>query len=359
MRAVVQHAYGGPEVLAVADVPDPAPPGPGRVAIAVSAAGVHAGDVWIMRGEPLVLRAAFGRKRPRQPVGRDIVGTVTAVGEGVTALAVGDRVFTESDQGGFAETAVVDAAYVRRAPVNLDDVHAAVIPVSGTTALQGLRLAGVGPGDRVLVIGASGGVGTYAVQLATALGAEVTGVASAAKADHVRAAGATRVIDYRTEDVTAGDAVYDVVFDLVADRPIRALQRIIAPRGMLVLSSGTGSRLLGPIPRLVAAMLRSPFTRQRLKPLVVRRSGEDLDVLRAHAEAGRLRPVVDEVFPIDRAPEAFARLASGSVRGKVAIRVRGDDETRDAAARAAADRTAADPTAAGPAGDAQPSSTAP
>lgn len=353
MRAVVQNAYGGPEVLAVADVPEPAPPGKGEVAIAVGAAGVHAGDVWIMRGEPLMIRAAFGRKRPRQPIaGRDIVGTVTAVGEGVTTLAVGDRVFGESDQGGFAETVVMDAAYVRRAPANLDDAHAAVIPVSGTTALQGLRLAGVGPGDRVLVIGASGGVGTYAVQLAAALGADVTGVASAAKADHVRAAGATRVIDYRAEDVTAGDAVYDVVFDLVADRPIRGLQRIIAPRGTLVLSSGTGSRLLGPIPRLAAAVLRSPFTRQRLKPLAARRSGDDLDELRAHAEAGRLRPVVDEVFPMDRAPEAVARLASGTVRGKVAIRMRGDEAT-DAAARAAAEP------AADRADGAQPSSTAP
>jgi NADPH:quinone reductase-like Zn-dependent oxidoreductase len=356
MKAVTQNAYGGPEVLAVADVPDPAPPGAGRVSIEVRAAGLHAGDVWIMRGEPLMIRAAFGRKRPRQPVvGRDIVGVVTAVGEGVSSLRVGDRVFGESDQAGFAETAMLDAAFVRPAPSNLDDVHAAVIPVSGTTALQGLRLAGVGPGDRVLVIGASGGVGTFAVQLAAALGAEVTGVASAAKADHVRAAGATRVIDYRTEDVTAGDAVYDVVFDLFADRPIRALQRIIAPRGTLVLSSGTGSRLLGPIPRLAAAVLRSPFTRQRLRPLVARRSGDDLDELRAHAEAGRLRPVVDEVFPLDRAPEAFARLASGTVRGKVAILMRGDDSMTDAAAEAEADETAGGATGR----RAQPSSTAP
>jgi NADPH:quinone reductase-like Zn-dependent oxidoreductase len=355
MKALTQNAYGGPEVLAVAEVPEPAPPGPGQVAIAVGAAGVHAGDVWIMRGEPLVLRAVFGRRKPKQPVvGRDIVGRVTALGPGVTTLAVGDRVFAESDQGGFAETAVVDAAYVRHAPANLDDVHAAVIPVSGTTALQGLRLAGVGPGDRVLVIGASGGVGTYAVQLAAALGAEVTGVASGAKADHVRAAGATRVIDYRTEDVTAGDAVYDVVFDLAAAHPIGVLQRILAPRGTLVLSSGTGSRLLGPIPRLAAAVLRSPFTRRRLKPLAARRSGDDLDELRAHAEAGRLRPIVDEVFPLDRAPEAFARLASGAVRGKVAIRVRGD-ATTDAAAEAGADEVA--DRRAGRGG--QPSSTAP
>lgn len=337
MRAVIQNGYGGPEVLAVADLPEPGAPGPGRVAIEVHAAGVHAGDVWIMRGEPLLVRAAFGRKRPRQPiVGRDVAGVVTAIGDGVTALEVGDRVFAESEAG-FAETVVVDARFVRRAPANLDDVHAAVMPVSGTTALQALRLAGVGRGDRVLVIGASGGVGTYAVQLAVALGATVTGVASAAKADHVRAAGASRVIDHRTEDVTADGATYDVVIDLVAAQSIGALTRILAPRGTLVLSAGTGSRTLGPLPRMAAAVFRSPFTRRRLKPLAARRSGDDLDELRAHAEAGRVRPVVDEVFPLDRAPEAFARLASGSVRGKVAIRVRGDDGRADAAARADAD----------------------
>jgi NADPH:quinone reductase-like Zn-dependent oxidoreductase len=196
----------------------------------------------------------------------------------------------------------------------------------------------------VLVIGASGGVGTYAVQLAVALGAVVTGVASGAKADHVRAAGATRVIDHRTEDVTQDDAIYDVVFDLVAAHSIRALTRILAPRGTLVLSSGTGSRTFCPLPRLAAAIVRSPFTRRRLKPLAARRNGDDLDELRAHAEAGRLRPVVDEVFPLERAPEAFARLASGSVRGKVALLVRGGDGDgeADAAVRASADHAGAD-----------------
>ncbi|GAA4051959.1 NAD(P)-dependent alcohol dehydrogenase [Agromyces indicus] len=353
MKALTQIGYGGPEVLVVAEVPDPAPPGPGQVAIEVHAAGVHAGDVWIMRGEPLMLRAVFGRKRPKQPVGRDVVGVVSAVGEGVTTLAAGDRVFAESDQGGFAETAVVDATYVRRAPANLDDAHAAVIPVSGTTALQGLRLGGVASGDRVLVIGASGGVGTFAVQLAVALGAEVTGVASAAKADHVRAAGATHVLDRHTEDPTTGSARYDVIMDLAGAHPIRALKRILTPRGTLVLSSGTGSRVLGPIPRLAAATLMSPFTRRRLKPLVARRSGDDLDELRRHAEAGRLRPVVDEVVPFDRAAEAIARLQSGGVRGKVAIRVR-DDRSAPDAAGASAD--AAGGTARRPA---QPSSTAP
>ncbi|GAA1060789.1 NAD(P)-dependent alcohol dehydrogenase [Agromyces bracchium] len=331
MRALVQNGYGGPEMLAVTDVPEPGPPGPGRVAIAVHAAGVHAGDVWIMRGEPLVLRAAFGWKRPKKPVGRDVAGVVSAVGDGVTNVAVGDRVFAESDQAGFAETAVIDARFVRRAPANLDDVHAAVIPVSGTTALQALRLAGVSPGDRVLVIGASGGVGTYVVQLAAAMGATVTGVASGAKADHVRAAGATRVIDHRTEDVTADGATYDVVIDLVAAQSLGALTRILAPRGTLVLSAGTGSRTFGPLPRMAAAMLRSPFTRRRLVSLAARRNGDDLDALRAYAEAGELRPVVDEVFPLDRAPEALAQLASGRVRGKVAIRLRGGDDETDVA----------------------------
>ncbi|WP_400999731.1 zinc-binding alcohol dehydrogenase family protein [Agromyces sp. GXQ0307] len=340
MRALIQNGYGGPEVLAVGDVPEPGPPGRGRVAIAVHAAGVHAGDVWIMRGEPLVLRAAFGWKRPKRPVGRDITGVVSAVGEGVTTVAVGDRVFAESDQAGFAETAVVDARFVRRAPANLDDVHAAVIPVSGTTALQALRLAGVRPGDRVLVIGASGGVGTYAVQLAVAMGATVTGVASGAKADHVRSAGATRVIDHRTQDVAEDAARYDVVIDLVAAQSIGALTRVLAPLGTLVLSAGTGSRTLGPLPRMAAATLRSPFTRRRLRSLAARRSGDDLDTLRAYAESGELRPVVDEVFPLDRAAEALARLASGSVRGKVAIRIRGGDDETDAAARAAADADA-------------------
>ncbi len=347
MRAIVQTGYGGPEVLAVAEVPEPARPGAGEVAVAVTAAGVHAGDVWIMRGEPLMIRAAFGRTRPRRPVaGRDIAGVVSVVGEGVTALAVGDRVYAESDRGGFAETVVLRATHVRRAPANLDDAHAAVIPVSAATALQALRLGRVGPGDRVLVIGASGGVGTYAVQLATALGAAVTGVASGAKADHVRAAGAIRVIDHRTEDPTTDGATYDVILDLVAAQSLAALVRILAPRGTLVLSAGTGSRVLGPLPRMVAAALRAPFTRRRLKPLAAAHRGDDLDELRGFAEAGRLRPVVDEVFPMDRGPEALARLASGGVRGKVAIRIRADAGTDGAGG------------AAGAAG-VQPSSTAP
>jgi NADPH:quinone reductase-like Zn-dependent oxidoreductase len=321
MKAIVQDGYGGPEVIRVAEVPEPVP-GRRDVAIRVHAAGVHAGDVRIMRADPLMIRAAFGRTRPRRPViGRDIVGTVIAVGADVEGVAIGDRVFAESDQGGFAEVVVVDAPHVRPAPANLDDEHAAVIPVSGTTALQGLRLAGVRAGQTVLVVGASGGVGTYAVQLAAGLGAEVTGVASAAKADHVRAAGAAHVIDYRAVDVTAQPVRYDVIFDLVGDRSLRGMRRILAPYGTLVLSSGGGSRVFGPLGRIAAASWQNLFTRQRLRSLAARRDGDDLDELRRLAEAGTLRPVVDRVLPIDRAAEALALLESGAVRGKLALRV--------------------------------------
>jgi D-arabinose 1-dehydrogenase-like Zn-dependent alcohol dehydrogenase len=228
MRALVQNGYGGPEVLALADLPEPGAPGPGRVAIAVHAAGLHAGDIWIMRGEPLLIRAAFGRKRPRQPVvGRDVVGLVTATGDGVTTLAVGDRVFVESDQAGFAETVVADARFVRRAPANLDDVHAAVIPVSGTTALQGLRLAGVGPGDRVLVIGASGNRDMAGIEF----------LSNCPKDKGVQVG----VLDIRTNMLETPDQV--------AAR-VRTVLKHLSPE-QVTLSSDCG---LKPLPRMVAKM---------------------------------------------------------------------------------------------------------
>jgi NADPH:quinone reductase-like Zn-dependent oxidoreductase len=173
----------------------------------------------------------------------------------------------------------------------------------------------------VLVVGASGGVGTYAVQLAAGLGAEVTGVASAAKAEHVRAAGAAHVIDYRTVDVTAQPVRYDVIFDLVGDRPLRRMRRILAPRGTLVLSSGKGGKVLGPIPRMIRAAAVSPFVSQRLVALAARRSGDDLAELARRIDAGEVRPVVDEVFPLERAADALARFESGAVRGKLVLEV--------------------------------------
>ena len=201
MRAIVQHRYGGPEQLALAEVEAPAPAA-GEVLIRVAAVAISMGDVLLMRGEPRAVRLAFGLRRPKRPIiGRDVAGEVVAVGDAVTRFAIGDAVFAESDQGGFAEFVAVPERFVAVRPTSVDAVHAAAVVVSGTTALQGLRLAGVGPGQHLLVNGASGGVGGYAVQLAKGRGAEVTGVCRGAKAEHVRAIGADHA-DIRGDDAT-------------------------------------------------------------------------------------------------------------------------------------------------------------
>lgn len=319
MRAIVQHRYGGPEVLSLADVATPVP-GDDEVLIRVRAVGISAGDDLVMRGEPRAVRLAFGLRRPKQPViGRDVAGEVEAVGAAVTRFGVGDAVYAESDQGGFAEFVAVSERFVANRPATVDAIHAAAVPVSGTTALQGLRLAGVTPGQHVLVNGASGGVGGFVVQLAKAMGAEVTGVCRGAKADHVRALGADHVIDYTAQDFTAGAARYDVVFDLVADHPLGRVRRSLVERGTLVLSSGKGGKVFGPFGRIIRASVVSPFVSQRLRPLAARRNGDDLAELARRIDAGEVAPVVDEVFPLERAAEALARFESGAVRGKLVL----------------------------------------
>ncbi|MRG60864.1 zinc-binding dehydrogenase [Agromyces sp. CFH 90414] len=322
MRAVVLPRYGGPERLALAEVETPRP-APGEVLIRVEAVGVSAGDVLVMRGEPHLVRLAFGLRRPRQPViGRDVAGEVAAVGEGVTGFAVGDAVFAESEQGGWAEYAVVPEQYVAARPRSIDAVHAATVPVSAVTALQGLRLAGLDAGQHVLVNGASGGVGGFVVQLAKAMGAEVTGVCRGWKADHVRALGADHVIDHTRDDFTAHEGRYDVVFDLVADHPLGRTRRALKRGGTLVLSSGRGGRNLGPMGRIAAASVVSPFVPQRLRPLAAKRDGDDLAELARRIDAGEVRPVVDEVFPLERAADAARRFEAGDVRGKLVLAVR-------------------------------------
>ncbi|HEY9365375.1 MAG TPA: NAD(P)-dependent alcohol dehydrogenase [Agromyces sp.] len=321
MRAIVQHRYGGPEQLALAEVEAPAPAA-GEVLIRVAAVAISMGDVLLMRGEPRAVRLAFGLRRPKRPIiGRDVAGEVVAVGDAVTRFAIGDAVFAESDQGGFAEFVAVPERFVAVRPTSVDAVHAAAVVVSGTTALQGLRLAGVGPGQHLLVNGASGGVGGYAVQLAKGRGAEVTGVCRGAKAEHVRAIGADHVIDYTAEDFTASAGRYDVVFDLVADHPLGRVRRSLTPRGMLVLSSGRGGTVFGPMRRMAAASVVSPFVSQRLRALAAVRSGDDLTELARRIDAGEMRPVVDRVFPLEQAAAAVAMLESGEVRGKVVISV--------------------------------------
>lgn len=319
MRAIVQARYGGPEALALADVETPVP-ADDEVLIRVRAVGVSAGDALVMRGEPRVARLAFGLRRPKQPtIGRDVAGEVAAVGSMVTRFAVGDPVYAESDQGGYAEFVAVQEGFVALRPATVDVVHAAAVPVSGTTALQGMRLAGVTPRQHVLVNGASGGVGGFAVQLAKAMGAEVTGVCRGSKAEHVRALGADHVVDHTAEDFTAGGVRYDVIFDLVADHPLGRLRRALAPRGTLVLSSGNGGKVFGPIGRMIGASVVSPFVSQRLVALAARRNGDDLAELARRIDAGQVRPVVDRTYGLADAADAMRHFESGTVRGKLVL----------------------------------------
>lgn len=321
MRAMVHRRYGGPEVLEVAEVPDPEPAAD-EVLIRVDAVAVSAGDVLLMHGDPRMVRLAFGLSRPTRPVlGRDVAGEVVAVGTDVTRFRVGDPVFAESDQGGWAELVAVPERFVATRPSSVDVVHAAAVPVSGVTALQGLRLAGVGAGQHVLVNGASGGVGGFVVQLAKAMGAEVTGVCRGSKADHVRALGADHVIDHTVEDFTAREGRYDVVFDLVADHSLARTRRALRRGGTLVLSSGRGGRVVGPLRRIAAASVMSPFVPQRLRTLAAKRNGDDLAELARRIDAGEVRPAVDAVFPLERAAEAVARFEAGDVRGKLVLAV--------------------------------------
>jgi NADPH:quinone reductase-like Zn-dependent oxidoreductase len=321
MRAITQLGYGGTEVLSLAEVETPVT-GDDEVLIRVGAVGVSAGDILLMHGKPRMVRLALGLRRPRQPtIGRDVAGVVEAVGAQVTRFRVGDAVYAESNQGGYAEFAAVQERFVALRPTTLDAVHASAVPVSGTTALQGLRLAGVAPGQHVLVNGASGGVGGFAVQLAKAMGAEVTGVCRAAKADHVRAIGADHVIDYTSDDFTVGGGRYDVIFDLVADHPLGRVRRSLTRHGTLLVAAGEGGKVFGPFGRIIRASTMSLFVSQRLRPLATRGNGGDLAELTCRIDAGEIVPVIDAVFPLERAAEAITRLESGEVRGKVVITV--------------------------------------
>jgi NADPH:quinone reductase-like Zn-dependent oxidoreductase len=322
MRAITQDGYGGTEVLVPSEVERPTIEAD-EVLVRVAAAGLDRGTWHVMHGTPYLARLGLGLRRPRARVpGLDVAGTVVEVGERVTGLAIGDRVHGIA-RGSFAELAPAKAAKLTAAPVGLSDEEAAVVPVSGLTAWQAVARHGrVAEGQRVLVTGASGGVGTFAVQLAAAAGAEVTAVCSATKADLARSLGATRVLDYRVHDLTAVTTPYDVVVDIAGNTPIRSLRRIVAPRGRIVVVGGeTDGRLLGGFQRPVWAALTSPLRRQKVVMVVASESGADLAELTPLLESGRVRPVVDRAFGLAEVPEAMRYLESGAVRGKVAITV--------------------------------------
>jgi NADPH:quinone reductase-like Zn-dependent oxidoreductase len=328
VKAIVQDRYGPPELLHLQDVEQPVP-GPDEVLVRVHAAALNALDWHIMRGDPYVARlmdrSVFGRRGPQQSIrGRDFAGRVEAVGSGVTRFRPGDEVYGDTDAT-FAEYVRIPADLAEPKPANLSFAQAAAMPVAGGTALMGLRDVGeVQPGQRVLVNGASGGVGTFAVQLAKSLGAEVTGVCSTRNVDLVRSIGADDVVDYTRDDFARGGRRYDLVFDLVGNRSLTDCRRVLTPTGTLVLSGGGtshGGSLIGPLGLMVRAMVVSPLVRQRIRILMAKPSRQNLATLRELAESGKLTPVVDRTYSLAEVPDAIRYLETEHARAKVVITV--------------------------------------
>ncbi|QGN48984.1 NAD(P)-dependent alcohol dehydrogenase [Micromonospora sp. WMMD558] len=325
MKAIVQDTYGPADVLRLRDVDRPTI-GDGDVLVQVRAAGVDPG-VWIfMTGRPYLARLASGLRRPRVPVrGRDLAGVVTAVGARVTRFRPGDEVYGTSLRGSYAEFTSTPERRLARKPANLSFAQAAAVPVSGMTALRAVRDSGeVRPGHRVLVIGASGGVGSHAVQIAKAYGATVTGVCAPARADVVRALGADDVLDYTREEIDRDGPVYDVVIDTGGDRPFSLLRRALTPRGTLALVGGAytkGPLLSGYDRQMVRAPLLSLFVGQRLRSVSAMERTEDLDTLRELIEAGALTPAVDRSYPLAEAAHAIRHLREGHPAGKVVVTI--------------------------------------
>ena len=321
MRAVVQDRYGSSEVLRPARVARPVL-ADDEVLLHVHAAGLDRGTEHLMTGKPYVARLFVGLRKPKNPIpGRDAAGTVAAVGSSVTRFAIGDEVYGVAP-GSFAEYAVAPEHKLARKPENLSFAQAAAIPVSAGTALQALVDAGrVQAGQSVLVVGASGGVGTYAVQLAKAFGAEVTGVSSAAKVDLVKSLGADHVIDYTREDFADGTRRYDLILDIGGSTPVRRLRRALRPRGTLVFVGGENSGNLTGLGRQLRGVLISPFLRQRLVLLMAKERAADLERLSGLIEDGKVVPSVDRSYPLEESPDAMRLLEKGRVRGKVVITV--------------------------------------
>lgn len=321
MRAISQDTYGEVEVLQLGDLPRPTITAT-EVLVEVAAAGLDRGTWHVMRGKPYLARLALGLRRPRARVpGLDLAGTIAEVGAEVTGWAVGDDVYGIG-RGSFAEYAVADPAKLSRRPAGLSDEEAAVVPVSGLTAWQAVTRAGrVQAGQRVLVTGASGGVGTYAVQVAAALGAEVTGVCSASKAELVRSLGATHVLDYAADDVLA-HGPYDVIIDIAGNPSNKRLRRALTPRGRAVIVGGeTGGALAGGLGRPIRGSLASVARRQKIVMFLSRETGADLAPITELIESGQVTPSVDTVFPLEKVADAMSHLVSGRTRGKIAIAV--------------------------------------
>jgi NADPH:quinone reductase-like Zn-dependent oxidoreductase len=297
------------------------------VLVRVHAASVNPADWHFMRGLPYIARLQMGLRKPNEAVpGCDLAGHVEAVGKNVTMFQPGDEVFGSPfahGLGAFAECASVSDDLLALKPANLSFDHAAAVPLAALTALQGLRDHGrIEPGHKVLIIGASGGVGTFAVQIAKSFGSEVTGVCSTRKVDMVRSIGADHVVDYTEEDFTQGGQRYDLILQLGGTRSASNCRRALTPKGTLILISGESSgRWIGPLGRIVKALLLSPFVRQRMVNFTVKPNREDLQFLKQLIEAGKVKPVIDRTYSLSEVPEAIRYLEEGHARGKVVITV--------------------------------------
>ena len=323
MKAIVQDTYGSADVLELRDIGTPEIAA-GEVLVRVHAAGVDRGVWHLMTGLPYPVRlAGYGLRKPKTPVpGTNLAGVVEEVGHEVTRFQPGDEVFGFGN-GAFAEYARAPENKLAPKPANLTFEQAAAVAVSGLTALQGLRDHGrVQPGQTVLITGASGGVGTFAVQLASVFRAQVTGVCSTTKADMVRSIGANHVIDYTREDFADGKQRYDVILDIGGNPSLSRLRRALAPKGTLVIAGGeTPGRWLGGTDRQLRALLLSRFVDQKLTTFICRENHEDLLVLKELIEAGKVTPVIDRSYPLSEAAKAIRYLEQGHARGKVVITV--------------------------------------
>lgn len=326
MKAIVYHRYGQPlDVLKYEEVDKPVP-ADDEVSIAVRAASVNPYDWHFIFGTPFLLRLMSGLREPRRPTpGVDVAGVVDAVGKNVTGLKPGDAVFGWCKRGSLAEYTCTPPSMLALKPENVSFEQAATLAIAGMTALQALRdRARVQPGQRVLINGASGGIGTFAVQIAKSLGATVTGVCSTRNLEMVRSIGADRVIDYTQEDLTRGSERYDVIIDLVGTHSFTAYRRVLKPKGMVVPigGGGTAGRDFGPwFRRFLFELLWSPFVSQKLAPLLARGRKEDLTALGELVSAGTVTPVIDRRYPLTAGAEAFQYLAEGHARGKVVVTV--------------------------------------
>ncbi len=329
MAAIVQDAYGTVDVFRYTRTARPEI-ADNEVLVRVHAAGLDRGTWHMMTGKPYLLRIiGFGFRRPKNPVpGIDVAGTVVAVGSDVTRFAIGDEVYGMS-RGSVAEYAAALETKLAAKPASLTFEQAAVVPISAGTALQAVVDSGhVEAGQKVLVLGASGGVGSYAVQLAKALGADVTGVSSAAKLDLVRSLGADHVLDYARDDFADGKHQYDVILDIGGNPALSRLRRALTPTGRAVIVGGEeGGNWTGGMGRSLRAAMVSLFVRQRLVMLASKERATDLERLAEHLEAGTVRPTVDRTYPLDQVQDAMRHLIDGNVRGKVAITIPTEEGT--------------------------------